>query len=155
MLSGPTSGGTGMAKHKSLAEKVALVLSAVHDKHPDRNVPLLRGQTTSSGSLGVTGWSCSFFTYQHRYTNQDILLQRAWLSLCERTRNMTLLHTGSIRAARQLLNTGEHPHLTPFLTFQGFFGLLDCAAYPGLAAISNLRTKCMGLFYGYGRQILP
>lgn len=47
--------GTGMAKHKSLAEKVALVLSAVHDKHPDTNVPLLRGQTTSSGSLGVTG----------------------------------------------------------------------------------------------------
>lgn len=48
-------GQTGLT---SLAEKVALALSAVHDKHPESNVPLLRGQTTAFGSLGMSGQSC-------------------------------------------------------------------------------------------------
>lgn len=48
-------GQTGLT---SLAKEVALALSAVRDKHSESNVPLLWGQTTAFGSLGVMGRSC-------------------------------------------------------------------------------------------------
>lgn len=45
----------GKTQLTSLAEEVALAVLAMHDKQPESNVPLLRGQTTAFGSLGVTG----------------------------------------------------------------------------------------------------